>query len=75
MKKFFFLLAIILIISLVFSLSALASEKEEGKHEKESAWRFTGWQTVFSFLAIGYYIIVSLSLLPKIAAKELEEHH
>ncbi|RJQ32705.1 MAG: hypothetical protein C4562_02505 [Actinobacteria bacterium] len=52
--------------------------KEEAGHEgakHESAWRVFGWQSIFSLISIGYFVIVSLTLLPKIAAKELEEHH
>lgn len=49
--------------------------KEKTGHgtEEESAWRITGWQTIFAILAIGFYITISLKLLPKIAAKDLEE--
>lgn len=55
-----------------------AKEGEEShaeEEEEESAWRIPGWQTIFAILAVGYYIVISLNILPKIAAKDLEGHH
>ena len=48
--------------------SAAASEKEG--HASESPWRFPGWQSVFTILAVIYYIGISLTALPKIASRE-----
>jgi len=50
-------------------------DSESAEEESESAWRFFGWQTIFAILAVGYYISISLNLLPKFAATELEEKH
>lgn len=52
-----------------------AKHAEAEEEEEESAWRVPGWQTIFAILAVGYYIALSLNFLPKLATKDLEEHH
>lgn len=47
------------------------SASEEVKHE--SAWRIQGWQSIFAALAILYYFLISIKLLPKIASKEVTD--
>ena len=52
-------------------------EKAAAEGEKEAhqpAWMFTGWQTVFTILAVLYYAI-AVKILPLIMAKEEEGHH
>ena len=49
---------------------------DEGEQQEESFWRkIPLWQSIFAFLAVGFFIATSLTILPKIAAKDLEEHH
>lgn len=57
------------------------AEGEEGKEgegeekEPEDFREIFGWQTPFTLLALLYFITIPLNLLPKIAAKDLEDHH
>lgn len=54
-------------------------DKREGAAEVEKeahhpVWMFTGWQTVFTILAVLYYAI-AVKILPLIMAKEEGGHH
>lgn len=78
MKKILAFIALVLIFSLIFSFVALASKNEgkkhgeetAGGHEEEAGWRIPGWQSIFAVLAIIYYVVVSMNILPKIAARK-----
>ncbi len=48
-----------------------AKATEVKGHEAEAAWRIPGWQSIFAVIAIVYYVVISLNILPKIAAKEV----
>ncbi len=50
------------------------SSNEEGALEAESAWRFSGWQTIFAVFAVLYFVGISLNILPRIASREWEDN-
>jgi len=54
----------------------MAEAEGEEAHEEEHhpVWMFTGWQTVFTIIAVGYFAM-TIMLLPRIMAKDEEGHH
>ena len=71
----FKIIAVALLIVCLVAGIALASEAEKKDHgenthqTEESWWRFTGWQTIFSALAVVFYALV-INILPRFISDE-----